>query len=106
MYFVYYIAKCIEVPVIINLDDLPTRRLFGDVLAATPVGTLPASIVVVIKLDIPRPFLRFIIEAVVIFLLFDIPASCTRAKSKIKLKKKMSPIENESVKYDLNNAQT
>ena len=37
---VYYIVKCIEVPVIINLDGVPTHRLLGDVATATPVGVL------------------------------------------------------------------
>ena len=91
---VYYIVKCIEVPAIIDLDGLPTHRLLGDVETAISVGTLPTPIVVVIQFDTTRPLLRFVIEAVVIFLFFDIPASCTCAKGIIELKKKMSPIEN------------
>ena len=38
---VHYFVKCIEVSVVINLDGVPTRRLLGDVVTATPVGTLP-----------------------------------------------------------------
>ena len=75
---VHYFVKCIEVSVVINLDGVPTRRLLGHVVTAiqnTPVGTLPASIVAVIKSDTTRSFLRFVIEAIAIFLFFDIPAS-------------------------------
>ena len=74
---IHYFAKGIKVPVIINLDGAPTRRLLGDVAAATPAGALPAQLVFVIEFDTARPFLSFAIKAVTIFLLFDIPASFT-----------------------------
>ena len=40
---VYHVVSNVltELLVVINLDDLPTRRLLGDVVTATPVGTLP-----------------------------------------------------------------
>ena len=37
---VYYFPKCREVPLIINLGGIPTRRLVGDVATAVSVGEL------------------------------------------------------------------
>ena len=41
----------------------------------------------------------FVIEAAAIFLFFDIPVSCTCAKSKVEFKQKNDPIEHQPVNY-------
>ena len=53
---VYYIMEniLIELPAIINLNDLSTRHVLGDVATAIPVGVLPTSIVVIIQFDTTR----------------------------------------------------